>query len=167
MIVQGFGAQWEIISQAPDIASGTKKHYAEKYWLPELVKAWSSIEKVTGYRWRCTSYWRYSPSHKEGYALDIAPDISPLSWDAYSGHRGSDPVLYKREKLIRDLQNLNSLGQTSIYNIGVYIEPDHLHLHVLQKERKSKYRIFKWKIEKPLYSDTKRRYNMPLITTGM
>jgi len=160
-----FGARWHVVSQIPGIASPGKRAYAEAYWLPELIRAWRNVEKVTGYRWRSTSYWRFSPSHKNGYALDIAPDIGPNSYHLYAANRGSDPVLYKREKLIRDLQQLNNLGETSPFNIGIYIEPDHLHMHVLQKEVPQVYRIFKWKVPKPVYKDSNSRIQLPLIRT--
>lgn len=167
MRIQMYGKSWDIVSQVPNIASESKRKYAESYWLPELIKAWDNIEKVTGYRWRCTSYWRYSPSHKEGYALDIAPDIAPNSEQYYAVNHGSDPVLYKRAALIKKLQHLNDLGVRSKYNIGVYIEPDHLHLHVLEKEVPQTYRIFKWKILKPVYGDSAQRIKLPIINTGL
>lgn len=166
MRIKMFGKVWDIVSQIPNVASESKRKYAETFWLPELIKAWDNVEKVTGYRWRCTSYWRLSPSHKEGYALDIAPDIADGSAQYYAVNKGSDPVLYKRAVLIRKLQKLNDLGVTSKYNIGLYIEPDHIHIHVLQKEVPETYRIFKWRILKPVYADSAKRMSMPLITTG-
>lgn len=163
MRVKLFGKFWDICSQAPNIAPPSRKRWAETYWLPELIKAWNDIEKVTGYRWRCTSYWRQSPSHKMGYALDIAPDIHPDSASHYAVNQGSDPVLYKRGILIRKLQKLNDLPTESKFNLGVYIEPDHLHLHVLTKDQPQTYRIFKWKVPKPVYSDSINRINLPMM----
>lgn len=163
MKVRLFRKLWDVYSQNPSIAHPSRRHWAETYWLPELIKAWNDIEKVTGYAWRCTSYWRFSPSHKMGYALDIAPDIAPFAESAYAVNKGSDPVLYKRGALIRKLQNLNSLPTESKFNIGVYIEPDHIHLHILKKDQAQTYRIFKWKVPKPVYGDSSERIKLPML----
>lgn len=167
MRVRMFGKVWEIVSQIPNVASPSKKAHAERVFLPELIKAWDDVERVTGYRWRCTSYWRLSPSHKEGYALDIAPDIHENSKRYYAVTHMSDPVLYKREKLMRQLQQLNDLPTKSKFTLGMYVEPDHIHMHVLQKEGNQTYRIFKWGIVKPVYKDSAVRSKLPMITKGI
>lgn len=140
--------------------------YSEKEYLPELIRIWQTVERETGYRWKCTSYWRHSPSHSKGYALDIAPDISPDSERDYAVNQGSDPVLYKRVKLVRTLQKVARKFRPTKYDVGIYIEPDHLHLQLFAPEGKDhplRVRLFKWKIVKPVYADSAIRSNLPLI----
>jgi len=153
-----------VVSQDPQLPSASKKSYAENNYLPELIRAWHHIEQMTGYRWKSTSYWRQSPSHQHGVSLDIAPDISAASEPYYAVTKGSDPVLYKREKLIRQLQDAAASFEPGPYLIGVFIEPDHLHVQVLDpNEGGSGMRIIKWKVPKPVYSDTYQRMQLPLI----
>lgn len=157
--------EWEVFSQHPNVAPAHEKAYAEQHYLPALVKAWQAIEQQTGYRWKCTSYWRMSPSHSTGAALDIAPDISPSSEKFYAVNNGSDPVLYKREAMIRDLQAVaQAYPHHKDYLVGVFIEPDHLHIQLLQPEEGAGgMRIVKWKVPKPVYGDTAERMQLPLI----
>jgi len=157
---------WPIVSQHKGIATPADTESAEKVYLPELVNAWQIIEKTTGYRWKSTSYWRKSPSHHRGIALDIAPDIAAGSINYYAVTNGSDPVLYKREKLLRDLQHVCAIFHTLDPNlsIGIFVEPDHLHLQVFERaELQTPCRLYKWKIAKHSYADTLSRMEMPLI----
>lgn len=155
---------WPVYSQHPFIAKGPDKAYAESHYLPELKKAWAHIERTTGYRWKCTSYWRNSPSHRLGVSLDIAPDISAKSDHLYAVSKNSDPVLYKRTALIRKLQHAARTYTGGTYMVGVFIEPDHLHLQVLQAEPKKGFmRIVKWKVAKPIYPDTYQRMALPIM----
>lgn len=160
--------QWPIVSQHPTVADPSSKAESEREYLPELVNAWRAVEKGTGYRWRSTSYWRMSPSHSRGISLDIAPDISPSDEAQYAVSYGSDPVLYKREKLLRDLQDVcasyTSLNQQ--YSIGIFVEPDHLHMQVfLRSDLITPMRLYKWKVPKKEYADTLTRMELPLIKT--
>lgn len=135
-------------------------------YLPVLVDLWSWIEAYTGHRWKSTSYIRDSPSHKWGYALDIAPDIALTSQSKYAVYKRSDPVLYKRERLIRQLQQLAAeIPPHSEYSLGIYIEPDHLHLHVMSADPVPEIRVFKFSVDKSIvYPDSAERMKLPLIT---
>jgi hypothetical protein len=168
-IVQEIVPGWPVISQDPDVARGAKKVFAERNFLPELIRAWQHIEGVTGYRWKSTSYWRRSPSHRHGVALDIAPDISPDAEKFYAVNNGSDPVLYKREKLLRDLQLAAETFKGGKYQVNVFIEPDHLHMQVMKYTSTDDrpMAIIKWKVPKPIYGDTFRRMKLPIIKKGM
>lgn len=160
--------QWPIISQHPEVANPSMKAESEREYLPELVHIWKAIEKATGYRWRSTSYWRMSPSHSRGISLDIAPDIAAADVDKYAVTYGSDPVLYKRERLLRDLQEVCA-SYTSLndeYSIGIFVEPDHLHMQVFSSsELTTPARLYKWKVAKQDYADTDKRMELPLIKT--
>lgn len=151
-------------SQHPEIAPVAYRHKAMKNYLPELIRAWQHIEQNTGYRWKCTSYWRDSPSHSLGVSMDIAPDFTSTAEPLYSVSQGSDPVLYKREALIRKLQVAAATFEPGPFAIGVFIEPDHLHVQAMDpKEGGPIMRIVKWKIAKPVYHDTYQRMQLPLL----
>lgn len=157
---------WPIYSQDRGIASPDVTKEAETRALPALVKLWQAIEAQTGYKWRCTSYWRNSPSHVTGTALDIAPEVSEASEKYYAVTNASDPVLYKRERLIRDLQDVAKMFRLPEFHAGIFIEPDHLHLQLFHREQGSPpTRVFKWKVPKPVYGDTLQRMRLPLIRT--
>jgi hypothetical protein len=153
---------WPIISQAPGIATADTKIRAETDYLPVLVGLWQRIEQATGYRWMSTSYWRDSPSHRRGEALDIAPSIAAASFHAYPVHHGSDPVLYKKTKLIRALQAVAHSIDDVPFSLGIYIEPDHLHLQVMKPEGRPEVKVFKWKQPKYAYADTQQRMSLPM-----
>jgi hypothetical protein len=159
---------YPIVSQNPEIPTPDVKAYAESHYLPELVRAWKAIEQGTGYRWKSTSYWRRSPTHVHGEALDLAPDIAPSAAKYYAVTHLSDPVLYKRLTLLKKLINVAHNFRPGPYTIGVFIEPDHLHVQVLKKEVfHPGMRIVRWKQEKPVYSDTSSRIKLPLITDSV
>lgn len=157
---------WPVVSQDPEIPSSQLKQYAEAHYLPVLIRAWQAVENETGYKWKSTSYWRKSPSHVTGAALDIAPDVSPRSAKHYAVTNMSDPVLYKREALIRDLQNVAADWRPGPYIVGIFIEPDHLHMQVFRRTPGDDRGmiIVKWKVPKPVYGDTLTRMKLPLIT---
>jgi len=159
------GCRWPIVSQHPNVASINVKHAAEHAYLPRLVALWQAIESASGHRWNTTSYWRESPSHSRGEALDIAPTIHPFVKNQYAVYHGSDPVLYKREPLIRQLQQVARLFRFHLpYSMGIYIEPDHLHLQVIKPTGQvPEVRVFKWKQPKYAYADTLTRIQLPLI----
>lgn len=175
-VIDGLDAQGNItelkyhwINQHPQVA-GRRKIALQRKYLPELLRIWNLVEFYTGYRWRGTSYWRKSPSHQTGRALDIAPDIAPSAKSEYAVFKGSDPVLYKRTKLIRALQRLsrdqNPLKSNVV--IAMAIEPDHIHIHVMDREQEQgvdsqRIRVVKWKVRKPIYSDTDERMNLPML----
>lgn len=158
-----------LVSQNPELVQSMKARYVMyNYYLPWLISTWQIIEKATGIQWRCTSYVRDSPNHNTGYSIDLAPDINPSAKKLYAVYRFSDPVLYKRERLIRQLQSaipaLNKLmSQNGNYDVGIFIEADHLHVMLIAKTSKGCV-LTKWGMVKPSYSDTLTRGKLPLIT---
>lgn len=151
----------EIVNQQPN---ALLDHSVPRIALPLLLKATKCIEDATGHRWKVTSYIRESPSHKTGWALDIAPDISKKSERYYAVTRLSDPVLYKRVPLIRFLQQVVRNTSFRPYVLGVFIEPDHLHMQLFRSTYSlPENMLFKWKQPKPVYSDTAQRMLLPLI----
>lgn len=158
---------WRVLSQHPDVASPQLKAYAEAHWLPVLLKIARDVCIKTGYQWKITSYWRKSPSHVKGCALDIAPCISPRSSRFYAVSHLSDPVLYKRERLLRQLQGLCGPNGTK-FDIALVLEPDHIHIHMGPPEQGGggHTKLFKWGVLKPVYSDSARRGKLPLITSA-
>lgn len=163
LIVQGR----EIPSQDVTVVTQDEFEQAKIKYLKYLVYIWSMVEEATGFKWRATSWIRNSPSHKEGYALDLAPDIHPSSEHLYAVTKMSDPVLYKRASLIYLLRDaINLLPSHFPYSVGIFIEPDHLHVELITKSIDAPYfRLFKWGTLKPCYSDTASRSKLPLITT--
>lgn len=161
---------YPIKNQHPNVATPEKKAQAEYLYLPSLVYLWHLVEVYTGYRWRCTSYWRQSPSHQHGYALDIAPDIKLSDWSHYSVSQMSDPVLYKRERLMRKLQTLardpTLARKYWPFVFSLAVEPDHIHLSLFRPDSDfgpSNVSVLKWKVEKPVYKDSAQRMKLPLI----
>lgn len=154
---------WPILSQYPNIANPRYKQIAENNFLPALVHVWQEIERLTGYQWQCTSYWRKSPSHERGEAIDLAPAIATHMRHAYAVYRGSDPVLYKRTKLVRALQRFAEHYRPPRYSIGIYIEPDHLHIQLMNEPGPPQVRLFKWKQPKLVYGDTLTRMMLPMM----
>lgn len=155
---------WPIVSQHPSIAHQAQKKYAEAHYLPVLVAMWQHIERVTRFRWKSTSYWRKSPSHSSGCALDIAPEITAKSASYYAVTMNSDPVLYKRETLLRLLQKATLSAPDLGYTVGVFIEPDHLHIQLFPYDpRYGNARLIKWKVLKPVYPDSAERMTLPLL----
>jgi len=162
------------VSQNPEfITRPIARANVEKNVLP-FITIWSDIERVTGHRWRCTSFLRQSPSHADGNAFDIAPDFTARSLPLYAASRGSDPVLYKRSILIRSLQLLKlndyfsgAFDQQGTERVGtvIAIEPDHLHIGrvLLGPVNVTPTVILKWRIVKPVYSDSGVRSKLPLL----
>lgn len=148
-----------IRNQNPEFSKTTPAHSI----LPLLLRLTTAVEQYTGHAWRVTSYLRDSPSHRLATALDIAPDIAADSWSHYAVSRQSDPVLYKREPLLRALQALASEVDPAPYSYAIFIEPDHLHLQLMQVEDIPRISIVKWGIEKPIYPDSKERMRLPLL----
>lgn len=158
--------QYSFISQDPNAIPEEVRTQTVSMLLPQFLSIWQAIEQVTGYRWKCTSYIRNSPSHKRGQAFDLAPDIADSAFHQYAVNNQSDPVLYKREKLIQALQTLTPIdfSQHNLNRLGIFIEPDHLHIQALASDDElSPTSVVKWKIEKPLYPDSKERMKLPLI----
>lgn len=156
--------KYVVISQEPGTISDGDSIATARYYLPAFILAWNAIEEVTGHRWRCTSYIRNSPSHIRGQAFDLAPDIHPSAAHAYAVTNQSDPVLYKREPLIRALQSLR-MDKFGDLPMGAFIEPDHIHLQILKPNSGERFpfSVIKWKIAKPIYPDTFERMKLPLI----
>lgn len=159
--------QFEIVSQQPDIMSDRDRAEAVIRFLPQFLAIWCDIERVTGHRWKNTSYIRDSPSHSVGHSFDLAPDIADSARSNYAVYNGSDPVLYKREPLVKALQQLKNVQYSAdgTNTIGIFIEPDHLHLQVLEPPVSKGYLnpVVKWQIPKDVYSDTRERMNMPVV----
>lgn len=155
---------WPVVSQDPCVAPKVQRAVAEAVYLPVLIAAWQWIEKTTGFRWHATSYWRKSPSHITGQALDLAPDIAPSARHLYSVFQQSDPVLYKRLTLMRSLQQATLTMPQSGYTIGIFVEPDHLHVQLFNfTDYYGNARLFKWKQPKAIYPDTYDRINLPML----
>lgn len=162
------GTPYAIHSQDPQFLD----HDSVKKYLPSLLTVLNTIEEICGYRWQITSYARNSPSHQRCISLDIAPDISPSAAHLYSANQKSDPVLYKREVLIRKLQTVASHfntggGPALDFPVGIFIEPDHLHLQVFDSLPDNRQIVVvKWKQPKSCYPDTMERIKLPLITNN-
>lgn len=160
---------FHVISQEPTAVGRAQRIHAVTSYLPQFINLWRDIERVTGHAWKCTSYIRNSPSHRKAQAFDLAPDIAPEAEDKYAVTHMSDPVLYKREPMIRQLQSLrsNDYSGNGSNDIGIFIEPDHLHIQVLASAG-DRYptKTVKWKQPKPIYSDTNQRMLLPMTSTG-
>lgn len=135
--------------------------------LPILLKLWGAVEKWSGHRWKATSFVRKTdaPSHYDGSALDIAPDFTVSSQKQYAGNRRSDPVLYKREPLMRALQSVaqNTINDSD-YDIGLFVEPDHIHMGLfIPSGPVRQIRVIKWGVEKPYYPDSLSRMKLPMF----
>lgn len=153
---------FSFVSQQPDIFRGP--HSVLREYVAEFVPFWAALEQATGFRWKSTSWLRDSKSHAKGYALDLAPDIIDRDWSLYSVSRMSDPVLYKRTRLMRDLQGLHHSYHPRRFSVGVYVEPDHLHVHLMKSsDGFPQVRVFKWKQPKPIYKDTFERMKLPML----
>lgn len=155
---------YSFISQDPSVISqADRKALADNYLLT-FLQVWRDIEKVTGYRWKCTSLIRLSPTHKKGQAIDLAPEFTPESERLYAVSKGSDPVLYKRGVLIKHLQQLAHKSYNPKYDLGIFIEPDHLHIQVLSKSSGNcPTSIIKYKLPKPVYGDTFERLKLGML----
>jgi hypothetical protein len=156
---------WEIVSQNPEYW----KEFTTLAYLNTLLDVCEAIENATGHKWMITSFLRDSPSHRRSVSIDLAPLISAASSHLYAVTNGSDPVLYKREPLIRSLQDVCRMMPTDMpFDIGIFIEPDHLHVQAFTKENPtdpSQVRLYKWKQPKPVYSDTHARMLLPMTST--
>lgn len=163
----GRDVQVTIVSQDPHLAMPLRTKEYIKKCLPQLIQLWLAIENATGYQWKCTSYMRKSPSHQHGIALDIAPDIAPASQRDYAVYSQSDPVLYKRTKLMRTLQDVaHDIKWPNDTQAIIAVEPDHLHLHILCEVDHSldtPVRVVKWKVPKDIYPDTNERMTLGMI----
>jgi hypothetical protein len=156
-----------VVSQKPDVISDAERKEVVPWYLPQFLSVWADIEQVTGYRWKNTSYLRASPSHSKGHSFDLAPEIAPSARSMYSVYSKSDPVLYKRKRLIQALQKLKYQNYSVKGNdkLGIFIEPDHLHIQILDVHGggSNPAEIVKWRVPKPIYHDTYQRMNLPLI----
>jgi len=153
----------EVISQKRSAYSGPNAYR----YLDALLRLVTAIEIETRHKWKITSFIRDSPNHQHANALDIAPDIAPDSAQYYAVTHGSDPVLYKRTPLIRQLQRVCRDYRHPNFVMGIFIEPDHLHLQLFPLDGKRSYiRVYKWKGPKPCYPDTYKRMKLPMTSTG-
>lgn len=158
---------YKILSQEPHVLPMHQRSFVVPQFLPQFINLWHDIEKVTGHRWKCTSYIRNSPSHSKGHAIDLAPMIAPSDRKHYAVYNGSDPVLYKRVRLIRQLQLLKNRRYGKGNSIGIFIEPDHLHIQVLSNQgAENPTSVVKWGIPKPVYGDTEERLALPPTEQG-
>lgn len=154
-----------ILSQDPSALTNPE---AKAMYLPILCQVLSAIEMSTGYTWRVTSYVRQSPSHQHGISLDIAPEMAAELEEKYAVTHHSDPVLYKRAPLIRALQDVASNFVPDGYDIGLFIEPDHIHVQLFTPANLAspKIRVVKWKMEKGCYNDSKERMDLPMTDSA-
>jgi hypothetical protein len=158
---------YSFLSQQPSILSAAVREIVVPRYLPQFVLIWHDIERATGFRWRCTSYLRDSITHARGQAFDLAPDIAKAARGSYAVFKGSDPVLYKRQPLITKLQRLKYNRYSPNNSIGIFVEPDHLHIQVLSNvDSPYPVTINKWGTAKPVYSDTLERMKLPITSTG-
>lgn len=156
---------FSLVSQKPSVVTDEDKLFSAKYLLPGFITFWRDLESATGHRWKCTSYLRDSPTHSKAQAIDLAPDIAPNDAHLYGANKRSDPVLYKRLPLIQSLLDLRD----NVYLpfnlvLGVFIEPDHLHVQsILPSPRATTPTVIvKWKGPKAVYPDTFQRMELPL-----
>lgn len=157
---------YDIVSQDPSVVSSQDKQRSATLFLPQFIQLWADLEKATGFAWKCTSYLRDSPTHQRGQAFDLAPDIASNSEQYYAVYKRSDPVLYKRATLIRALQSLRNNDYSNGQNkIGIFIEPDHLHVQVLSPQGGGDFptNVIKWRVAKPIYPDTYDRMDLPML----
>lgn len=154
-----------VISQEPQVIGEADKAATCSTYLPMFICLWHDIEQVTGHRWKCTSFIRNSPSHQRGHAFDLAPDLDPKDASGYAVTRRSDPVLYKRAPLIRALNQLVQISYGPV-PLGIFIEPDHLHVQVLNPNSGERYptSVVAWPIPKPIYPDTLLRMKLPMLS---
>lgn len=156
-----------IPSQDPTAVSPADQEFSLRVLLPGFNRLWDYIEDETGHAWHATSFWRDSPSHSRGHAIDLAPDIADHSKDHYAVFRGSDPVLYKRTALVRALQRVcrRPCPLPEGMDLGIFIEPDHLHVQATAAPPAAVGRIYlaKWKVAKPAYADTLQRMRLPML----
>jgi protoporphyrinogen oxidase len=156
---------WQVYSQDESVIPDKLKILSLTKYLPVLLSVATAIENATHYKWLVTSYLRDSPSHSQGVALDIHPDISEDSKPLYAVTNMSDPVFYKREPLIRALQQVSREVNIPNYTVAVVIESDHLHLHIFNKDTSlPSVNVFKWKEAKPVYKDTYERMQLPMTS---
>lgn len=151
----------------PVLTSYQRERFKRLY--PELLRMWALVEAYTGIAWKATSLLRSKdgPSHKDATALDIAPDIAPSAYKYYAVYKRSDPVLYKRGPLLRQLQRLVGNEFPNVpFNIAFVVESDHIHIGVFELEsQQTTGRLFliKWKQPKPIYNDTYARMRLPMF----
>jgi len=156
-----------IPSQDTSVVSPAEEPTVLQVKLPILMKVWNLVEDYTGFLWKATSFIRSqnAPSHN-GNALDIAPDITKADQSKYSLSAGSDPVLYKREPLMRALQAIAAeVHPDYSYDVGIFVESDHIHIGLFIPEDRSnpEIRIYKWGALKESYGDTRARASLPLL----
>lgn len=158
---------YSFVNQDPTIISVDDRVRLARTTLPCFVMLWSDIEASTGYRWRNTSLVRDSPSHRKGHSMDLAPDIAEKDKHLYAVNNNSDPVLWKRLPLIKDLTTLRNNQYAGPHDFGIFIESDHLHIQILEKDKKQfPISIVKWGEVKPVYSDSISRVNLPNTNKG-
>lgn len=160
---------YKFLSQNPNVLTSDIRSEVVPFYLPQFLKIWMDIEKVTGHRWRMTSYLRQSPSHKRGHAIDLVPWIASDSRKFYAVYNNSDPVLYKRQPLFTALQKLKNVdySKNRFNDMGIFVEPDHLHIQVLAfNPQQARTSIVKWGIPKPVYNDTYSRVKLPVTSMG-
>ena len=161
---------YEIVSQQPGILPKMQRDRAVELYLPQFLFLSRDIQSATGYRWKNTSYIRKSPSHQLGQAFDLAPDIAKSSESHYAVYQQSDPVLYKREALVKKLQTLRDRWYSPNHSntMGIFIEPDHLHLQVMAVGKGERYptSVIKWQVAKAVYGDTIERMARPVLKEG-
>lgn len=142
----------------------------ERSVLPTLLRVKAAIHKATGFEWDITSWIRESPSHKTGFALDIAPYIDPGSEQHYAFFQGSDPILSRRIPLLAKLRdaltyfNNTTFGKQvkSQFRIGIFVETDHVHIGVFAPDGMPN-EVYAWPVPKSYYSDTNARNSLPSL----
>lgn len=168
---------WVVPSQNVRVVNTQLLRSLERESLPILAYVLRKMESISHHAWDVSSWLRASPSHQYGYSWDIIPSIAESAKNKYAVTRMSDPVLYKREKLIRQLQRFaksvspSDLGLPPSYMrthaLILAVESDHIHVQLVKRgpNIKSPYftTVLKWGIPKPAYSDTLTRSKLSLI----
>lgn len=154
---------YTLINQDPTLLNSPRVYDNAIISLQDFVPLWLAIEAATGHRWRCTSFVRRSPSHQHGVAIDLTPYVTDRDLQHYSVTKMSDPVLYKRVPMIRALQRVAQNFLPKHGDIGIFIEPDHLHIQRFTASEPPRVELVKWKQPKFTYPDTLQRMKLPLI----
>lgn len=111
----------------PSIDTGLSKTRKQN----ALYRVWHAINKATKLDWRETAWIKDSPNHRLGDSLDLAPPHVK----GYAHTKNSDPVLHKREALLRDLMTLAAtwrLKNDDHLSVLIAIENNHLHVQIIK-----------------------------------
>jgi hypothetical protein len=144
-----------------------------------LLKTAMLVEAATGFTWKTTSYMHHHTQptqprrdmHKHGHCLDIAPLTSnelqgnevapPPHYEFDRVMKRSDPAIcYQPElyhMLMKHLSSFRDLAINIKADIDLYVETDHIHIHI----RPIRAKIVQWaKPKSAVYPDSEARHNL-------